>query len=139
MSKHHINPNTGRPNICNPEKTGICKYAVDGENPPHYDTREEAKAAYEKTGKAEFGATATLSKSGSAKKQYFIYVDCRGRNLYSATQEDIDAAENDEDIFGNPVGFGYCDSCHDMDQQIGTMMSVKPPTREQMEAALANK
>lgn len=60
--KYHINPKTGRPNLCNPEKTGICKYAEAGENPPHYDNKADAKAAYEITGKAEFGATTTLTK-----------------------------------------------------------------------------
>lgn len=62
MTKYHINPETGRPNICNPEKTGICKYATNDENPPHYDSKVEAKVAYEKTANEEYGATKTLSK-----------------------------------------------------------------------------
>lgn len=62
MAKYHISPETGRPNICNPEKTGICKYATDGENPPHYDNKIEAKAAYEKAAAAEYGTTTTLTK-----------------------------------------------------------------------------
>lgn len=62
MAKYHINPETGRPNICNPEKTSICKYTVDGKQPEHYQSKDDAKNAYEKIGKKEFGATSTLQK-----------------------------------------------------------------------------
>lgn len=68
MAKYHINPKTGRANICNPEKTGVCKYAENGENPPHYDSKNEAKIAYEKQGNKEFGATRTLEKPKSRLK-----------------------------------------------------------------------
>lgn len=68
MIKYHINPKTGRPNLCNPEKTGVCKYAENGENPPHYDNKADAKAAYEITAKEEFGATTTLSKKSKIER-----------------------------------------------------------------------
>lgn len=62
MAKYHINPKTGRPNLCDPKVTGVCKYAEDGKNPEHYDSKDEAKIAYEKQGNKEFGATATMKK-----------------------------------------------------------------------------
>ena len=40
MTKYHVNPETGRPNICNPVKTGVCKY---GEDAPHFSSKEEAR------------------------------------------------------------------------------------------------
>lgn len=59
--KYHINPDTGRPNICDPKKTGICKYATDGVNPPHYESKEDAQKAYEKQN--ESLALLSLSKA----------------------------------------------------------------------------
>lgn len=46
-TRYHINPETGRPNICRATK-GPCKYAVNGEEPPHYRSKDEARAGYEK-------------------------------------------------------------------------------------------
>lgn len=72
MAKYHINPKTGRPNLCNPEKTGVCAYAKDGENPPHYDSKDEAKVAYEKTGTEKFGATKTIKKAPKPDNSFVI-------------------------------------------------------------------
>lgn len=44
MSKYHINPKTGSSGICNPEKTGICKF---GEDQKHFGTKKEAQIYYE--------------------------------------------------------------------------------------------
>lgn len=63
----HINPETGKSNPCNPKNTGICKYAEDGVNPPHYDSKEEAEKAYEEIANKKFGATKSLSKSDISK------------------------------------------------------------------------
>lgn len=46
-TRYHINPETGRPNICRATK-GPCKYAVNGEEPPHYRSKDEARAGYER-------------------------------------------------------------------------------------------
>ena len=62
--RYHINPETGRPNQCTATVRG-CKYAVDGEIPQHYDSKAEAKAAYEKIGAEEHGETKSLSKTNS--------------------------------------------------------------------------
>lgn len=44
--KYHINPDTGRPNICQANVRG-CKYAYDGYPVVHYDSKEEAQKAAE--------------------------------------------------------------------------------------------
>lgn len=44
----HINPKTGNPGRCNPEKTGICRFQKDGEPPvKHYDNEGHARSQYE--------------------------------------------------------------------------------------------
>lgn len=68
MSKYHINPKTGRPNICDPKVTGVCKYTKDGQPPEHYDSKDEAKVAYEKQGNKEFGTTTTMKKEAKTLK-----------------------------------------------------------------------
>lgn len=46
MTKFHINPNTGNPNVCPDEWE--CKFAnAAGTIPPHYSTKDEAKKAVE--------------------------------------------------------------------------------------------
>lgn len=52
--KYHINPETGRPNQCT-ASIRHCKYAVNGVIPEHYQTKEEARTAYEeKMSKSSF-------------------------------------------------------------------------------------
>lgn len=46
--KFHINPETGRAGQCT-ATIKDCRYAVNGEIPEHYDSKEEAHVAYEKT------------------------------------------------------------------------------------------
>ena len=60
--KYHINPETGRPNQCTATVRG-CKYAVDGEMPEHYDSKEDARKAYEKIAAQEYGEVKSLSKN----------------------------------------------------------------------------
>lgn len=59
--KYHINPETGRPNQCTATVRG-CKYAQGDLIPEHYDTKEEAQAAYEKKMSEEQGQTKALKK-----------------------------------------------------------------------------
>ena len=65
--KFHINPETGRPNQCTATVRG-CKYAVDGEVPEHYDSKEEAQKASEKIFSNKYGDTSTLVKQSKTKK-----------------------------------------------------------------------
>ena len=66
MTKYHVNPETGRPNRCKADKQP-CAYAVDGQEPPHYATKEDAKAGYSKTAEQEYGAFATVKNSNNTK------------------------------------------------------------------------
>jgi hypothetical protein len=55
MSKFHINPTTGNPNVCPNEWE--CKFAnAEGIIPPHYATKDEAKKAVEDQIFAAFSA-----------------------------------------------------------------------------------
>lgn len=45
--KYHINPYTGNSNQCKAAK-GNCRFATEDGEPAHYDSKEEARAAYEK-------------------------------------------------------------------------------------------
>lgn len=58
MTKFHINPNTGNPNVC-PDKLQ-CKFTnEEGIVPPHYATKDEAKKAVEEQIFTAFSATET--------------------------------------------------------------------------------
>lgn len=65
--KYHINPATGRPNQCT-ATVRDCKYTTNGETPEHYDTKEEARTAAEKTLSKEYGSTSTLKRNPSSIK-----------------------------------------------------------------------
>lgn len=48
-TRYHINPETGKPNICRATGKRGCKYkGSDGREPEHYATKEEAQAGYER-------------------------------------------------------------------------------------------
>lgn len=65
MTRYHVNPETGRPNICRAKIR--CDFAVDGQEPPHFESKADAKVYAEKILKEEHGATATLSKKKADK------------------------------------------------------------------------
>ena len=46
MTKYHINPETGRTNIC--RAVNNCAFSKNGESVEHYDSKEEAQTAFEK-------------------------------------------------------------------------------------------
>jgi len=62
MTKYHINPETGRPGQCTATVRG-CKYAVDGQIPEHYDTKEEARKAVEQVLSEKFGNVSAMKKN----------------------------------------------------------------------------
>lgn len=66
MTRYHVNPETGRPNICRAKIR--CDFAVDGQEPPHFESKADAKAYGESLLKEEHGATATLKKKPTGKK-----------------------------------------------------------------------
>ena len=46
--KYHINPETGNPNICRAKTPERCIYSTDDTVAEHFDSKDEARAAYEK-------------------------------------------------------------------------------------------
>lgn len=76
MKKYHINPDTGRANLChadpsNPKGRG-CDFAVDGVVPEHFASKDEAKASYEKSMKAE--ELVSLTRKVETEKPGLTYV-----------------------------------------------------------------
>lgn len=62
--RYHINPETGRANICRAKIK--CNFAVNGVEPTHYQTKEEAVKSAEKGLDKEYnGPTKTLKKNRS--------------------------------------------------------------------------
>lgn len=62
MKRYHVNPDTGRSNICYAKKR--CRFAVDGVEPPHYTSPLEAQAAGDKMLAERYGG----SFGGEAKR-----------------------------------------------------------------------
>jgi len=60
MTRYHVNPETGNPNICRAKIR--CDFAVDGQEPPHFDTKEAAKKHAESEMNAAYGSVSTVSK-----------------------------------------------------------------------------
>lgn len=63
MARYHINPETGNPGIC---RTTPERCLFRDSNPEHYDTREEARAAYEASQEAlaQHGSSLETGKLG---------------------------------------------------------------------------
>jgi len=64
--KYHINPTTGNPNQCTATVRG-CAYAKDDMIPEHYDTKDDAKKAYEKQMDKEYAKAPRLKKQVKTK------------------------------------------------------------------------
>jgi len=67
MTRYHVNPESGRPNICKAQIK--CDFAVDGQEPPHFETKAEAKVYAETKMTEEYGATAKVVKSANKPKK----------------------------------------------------------------------
>ena len=48
MAKYHINPETGNPNICRAKTPERCIYSTEDTVAEHFDSKDEARSAYEK-------------------------------------------------------------------------------------------
>lgn len=65
MARYHVNPKTGRPNLCNAKTPERCDY-YNGETnteAPHFATKTEARAYVEKVMEKEFGTAKSISKN----------------------------------------------------------------------------
>lgn len=68
MANYHINPDTGRAGQCQAKTPEACKYSIEsGTVVAHYETKEEAKAAYEKLN--EHKTLNSMKKSAAAKNK----------------------------------------------------------------------
>lgn len=67
MTRYHVNPESGRPNICRAQIR--CDFAVDGQEPPHFETKAEAKVYAEEKMTEEYGATAKVVKNTNKPKK----------------------------------------------------------------------
>lgn len=69
MTKYHISPESGRPNICRAEKQNCPLKTDDGKPAPHFTDKAEAKAYVEGKLTEEHGETASISKKQSHDNQ----------------------------------------------------------------------
>lgn len=70
MTLYHVNPETGRPNICRAKTPEGCLYynAETGVEAPHFNSKEEARAYVEGEMNKELGETKSLSKKETSEK-----------------------------------------------------------------------
>lgn len=65
---YHINPETGKPNICRATGKRGCKYkAENGAEPPHYATEQDAREAYEKQRHGEAIPSPASKRAGNGE------------------------------------------------------------------------
>lgn len=65
---YHINPETGRANICRATVKG-CKFTINGQAPEHYKTKQAAQRAYERQNDEKTLIIASKTDGGSGQKQ----------------------------------------------------------------------
>lgn len=69
MANFHINPETGRAGKCSASSPESCKFSSDaGTVVAHYDSKEEAKAAYEKMNESQTTTSVKRSKPNNKNK-----------------------------------------------------------------------
>lgn len=74
MSRYHVNPETGRPNLCRAQTPEACLYynSETGVEAPHFESKEEARSYAEGEMNKELGETKSLSKKSVTKKSDFV-------------------------------------------------------------------
>lgn len=93
--KYHINPKTGRPNLCgadpsNPKARGCPYKTKDGEPATHYNSKEEARTGYEKEQSTAGNSFSSLKKESSKiKKSNFTSTEIKPKEL--SLSEDLKA------------------------------------------------
>lgn len=69
MAQYHINPETGRAGQCKAKTPESCKFSVDsGTVVAHYDSKEDAKAAYERLNENKTLKSVNKNKTSSKPK-----------------------------------------------------------------------
>lgn len=82
--RYHVNPETGRANICRAEIK--CDFSVDGIEPPHYKTKDEAKKGAEKNFEKEYDGTTKALKKNDSK----AFKNKRQAAIRKAKKESVD-------------------------------------------------
>ena len=136
MKKYHINPETGRPNQCT-ATVYACKYAVAGEIPEHYDSKEEARAAYEKqmkdktfenslkkTQKVE-KSVSNVNDEGETIKPYSVKYTIPAENYHKAVAL-IDKLNTRLEKAGISDRFEYTETEREIEERIDGFKIVRP-------------
>lgn len=90
MARYHINPETQRPNLCSAKIPTSCLYYVEGEPlPPHFNTKEEARAFVEKDSKEKYD-------KGFAKVQKLSPLKQLEKDIYGKEPVEFDHLASDE-------------------------------------------
>lgn len=87
MTKYHINPTTGNPGICRAE-AGKCPH---GANAPHFNSKEEAREAFEKQQGAQSAPAATRQPGVRLQRRADKY-------KVPTTWNDLPKKANDEEL-----------------------------------------
>lgn len=87
MTKYHINPETERVNICRAQNK--CQFTQEnGEEAPHFDSKEDAKKFIEKSNAKKYNSMTTLKKTSKTKQE--LNTKFFSKNISSPNQEQID-------------------------------------------------
>ena len=87
MTKYHINPETERVNICRAQNK--CQFTQEnGEEAPHFDSKEDAKKFIEKSNAKKYSSMTTLKKTSKTKQE--LNTKFFSKNISSPNQEQID-------------------------------------------------
>lgn len=87
MTRYHINPESQRPNICRAKIR--CDFAVDGQEPPHFGTKQEARKYVEEELTTEYGATSSVSKAEKTE-----VAKPKAKKLTKAQKDRLEGAEH---------------------------------------------
>lgn len=131
MTRYHVNPETNRPNICNAKIR--CDFAVDGQEPPHFDNKADAKAYAEKSLTEEHGATKAVKKT---VKKVDEPVKTNG-SLFSATHASYTVPERKAVDGGGYGGNAWVGSKRPKEGWIGTTEIAKNVREDIKEATHA--
>ena len=101
--KYHVNPETGRPNLCTATGARGCQYAVDGQEPQHYTDKAEAKAAGDAMMKERHKDNPFGTMSKKPKEEAATQESTATETPEEAAAEPVDLAEIPADAVAMPV------------------------------------
>lgn len=99
MSKYHISPTTGRPNICRASVRACPISSADG----HYDSADEARAAYETSMEAQTFKSVSKGKESKTVDPRIAEIQARCVGYLDSM---MDVVKEKSAIIANAEGFG---------------------------------